>query len=191
MSAMTWWDHETGSVWSQPWGMAIDGALRGTTLELVPAGIVPWGTWFGDHPETLVMVSGASRQDGVMARATSNYVIGVTLDEYAAAYPFKLASEEVVINDRLGPFPVLVLADPESKAVHVYLRTIGDRELEFSLSNWTVVDAETGSTWDFSTGTAVGGALEGRLLQRLPYVTPYDWAWEDFYPHSEFYGSKS
>ena len=165
MNAMTWWDHETGSVWSQP-----------------------WGTWLTDHPDTSLLVSGIWRLDGVMATATSNYVIGVTLDEYAAAYPFKLASEQVVTNDRLGPFPVLVLADPESKAVNVYLRRVGDRELEFSLRSGSLVDAETNSSWDFSAGTALEGPLEGRTLQRLPYVTSYDWAWRDFYPHSQFYG---
>ena len=27
MNAMTWWDHTTGSVWSQVWGRAIEGPL--------------------------------------------------------------------------------------------------------------------------------------------------------------------
>ena len=37
MRAMTWWDHKTESIWSQPWGMAIDGPLEGTRLKLIPA----------------------------------------------------------------------------------------------------------------------------------------------------------
>jgi len=41
MNAMTWWDHTTGSVWSQVWGQSISGPLKGTTLELIPASIVP------------------------------------------------------------------------------------------------------------------------------------------------------
>jgi hypothetical protein len=43
-NAMTWWDHQTQSVWSQVWGQAIAGPLKGTTLELIPASIVPWRT---------------------------------------------------------------------------------------------------------------------------------------------------
>ncbi len=31
MRAMTWWDHETNSIWSQPWGMSIAGELEGAT----------------------------------------------------------------------------------------------------------------------------------------------------------------
>ena len=36
MNAMTWWDHATGSIWSQPLGEAIAGPLRGETVQLVP-----------------------------------------------------------------------------------------------------------------------------------------------------------
>ena len=42
MRAMTWWDQETRSIWSQPWGKAIEGPLKGTLLEMVPAGMMPW-----------------------------------------------------------------------------------------------------------------------------------------------------
>jgi hypothetical protein len=37
MNAMTWWDHDTSSVWSQPTGEAILGPLKGERLELVPS----------------------------------------------------------------------------------------------------------------------------------------------------------
>jgi hypothetical protein len=33
---MTWWDWETQSIWSQPWGAAIDGELTGARLTLLP-----------------------------------------------------------------------------------------------------------------------------------------------------------
>jgi hypothetical protein len=45
MNAMTWWDHESESVWSQPWGRAIAGPLKGIELELLPSELVPWETW--------------------------------------------------------------------------------------------------------------------------------------------------
>ena len=49
------------------------------------------------------------------------------------------------------------------------------------------MDLQTGSTWDFDRGIAVDGPLRGEVLQRVPYITSFDWAWEDFYPHTEFY----
>ena len=44
-NAMTWYDHETGSVWSQPTGEAILGPLTGTKLELLPSTLTTWGDW--------------------------------------------------------------------------------------------------------------------------------------------------
>ena len=55
MNAMTWWDHASGSVWSQPWGRAIAGPLKGVELELLPSELVPWKTWRETHPNTLAL----------------------------------------------------------------------------------------------------------------------------------------
>ena len=186
MNAMTWWDHETSSIWSQPWGMAIDGPLNGTRLKLISASVVPWTTWLGEHPETLLLEVG---QQGITHRErfSDNYVIGITLGEYAKAYAFRPASQEGVVNDQIGPFPVVVIANSGTKAVHVYLRMAGDKELDFSLLDGRLVDHQTGSTWNVTAGIAVDGPLRVELLKQVPYSTAYDWAWEDFYPHSKFY----
>ena len=41
MSAMTWFDHETESLWSQPIGTALSGPYEGVRLEMIPAAVVP------------------------------------------------------------------------------------------------------------------------------------------------------
>ena len=187
MNAMTWWDHETSSIWSQPWGLAIDGSLKGTRLEVIPASVLPWVTWLSEHPETLLLQTAGRGFAVPRERFRESYVIGVALGEHAKAYPFRPASKAGIINDQIGPFPVVVLADAETKAVHVYLRRADDWELDFSLVDGQLVDRQTASTWDIATGIAVEGPLRGELLKQLPYNTSYDWAWEDFYPHSEFY----
>ena len=184
MRAMTWYDHETESVWSQPWGMAIAGPLESTRLLQIPARIIPWDAWVTEHPDTQVLKTnrGHSRQ-----YFTSEYVIGIALGEHAKAYPFTPASKEGVINDFIGPFPVLVFADQETKEVFSYLRTVGEQVLEFALQEGILVDIQTGSAWNVARGIATDGPLRGELLRTIPYITSYDWAWEDFYPHSEFY----
>lgn len=188
MRAMTWFDHETESVWSQPWGLAIDGAIAGTRLTLIPAGIMPWDAWRTDHPDTLVLDAGGRSLFGKPRKKfSSDFVIGIALGEAAKGYPFRLASQEGIINDRIGPFPVVVLANPETKAIHAFLRIVGQDELDFALRGDTLVDQQTGSTWDLDRGIAVEGPLRGEVLQRVPYITSFDWAWEDFYPHTEFY----
>ncbi len=188
MRAMTWFDHETGSVWSQPWGLAIDGAIAGTRLTLIPVGIMPWDAWLTGHPDTLVLDAGRGFLFGApRQKFSSDFVIGIALGEAAKAYPFLLASQKGIINDRIGPFPVVVLANPETKAIQAFLRIVGQDELAFTLQGDTLVDQQTGSTWDLDRGIAVDGPLRGEVLQRVPYITSFDWAWEDFYPHTEFY----
>ena len=95
----------------------------------------------------------------VRERFTPDYVIGVTLGDHARAYPYPSASAEGVVNDRLGPFPVVVLVDSQTKAVHVYLRDLGDGDpLDFSQQDdGRLVDLQTGSTWNAARGIAVDG----------------------------------
>ena len=191
MRAMTWWDHETQSVWSQPWGRSIAGQLEGIELELVPASIIPWSTWLSEHPETLVLKVAPGRFGSSGQQFSEYYVIGVTLGDHAMAYPFGQVSKDRVVNDQIGTIPVVVLADPVTKAVNVFHRRAGDQELEFMLRDGLLVDTHTESTWDPSKGIGVEGPLRGEVLQRVPYITAFDWAWEDFYPHSRFYGTGS
>ena len=82
------------------------------------------------------------------------------------------------------------MADSGTRAVHAYLREAGGKELDFAILDGNLVDRQTGSTWNAAKGFAVDGPLQGTLLKQLPYITAYHWAWEDFYPHSEFYGEE-
>ena len=205
---MTWWDHGTGSIWSQPWGTAIAGPLEDTALTLLPASIVPWSTWLREHPETTVVandldiprvdvLTGIELYDGVDQRYSGqrdDFVIGVALGESAVGYRFTLASELGIINDRVGEHPVVVLADPETRAIHVFLRVVdgsglGADEVVFELDHdGRLLDLETGSVWDAARGEAVEGPLAGAALQPVPWITSFVWAWRDFFPHTRLYG---
>ena len=187
MRAMTWYDHETQSIWSQPWGMAIAGSFDGTRLQQIPAGIVPWDAWLEEHPNTLVLKTESGFFGPRRQHFKDGFVIGIALGEAAKAYPFTRASDEGVVNDLIGPFPVVVLADKETKSVYSYVRKGGDQVLEFMLQDGILIDVQTGSSWDVARGIAIDGPLRGEVLQGVPYSSAYDWAWEDFYPHSDFY----
>ena len=197
MTAMTWWDHKTESSWSQPWGTAIAGPMEGTALTLLPSSIVPWQTWLADHPDTMVL---SNDDTGLFYRAelpTDDFVIGVALERWATAYPYGAASMLRVINDRIGDHPVVVFVDPDTRDISVFLRmpfatppgqAVPD-ELVFELGDQgRILDTATGSVWGTVAGAATAGPLTGAILQRLPYVTSYDWAWRDFFPHTRFYG---
>ena len=72
-------------------------------------------------------------------------MIGVTLGDSATAFPYALAAEERVVNGAVGPYPVVVIANPETRAVFVYLREVNGRVLTFVESGGAWQDKETGS----------------------------------------------
>ena len=189
--AMTWYDHETDSVWSQPTGSGLIGTYQGIRLDMIPVEVVPWATWLDEHPDTKVLDVGnyASRRGGVnpFEFRGDTYVVGVALGDEAKAYPFELVSSEIVVNDHIGDLPVLVYANPETRSVHIFARQVQDRTLFFEWVDGQIRDLDTGSLWGPSSGLASEGELRGQLLKELPYSTAFDWAWEDFYPHTEVY----
>jgi hypothetical protein len=186
MNAMTWYDHETDSVWSQPWGRAIRGSLRGVELFLLPSQITSWSSWKSEHPETLAMTNGVGR--GLFdfrQKFNPNFVIGLILAETPRAYYYQAVEQFGIVNDMLGEIPIFVWAADNN--FHAYIRQVGDQVLSFTLKGGEVVDQETGSTWDIGRGLAIEGPLKGEGLQAVPSSSSYDWAWLDFYPESTFF----
>lgn len=182
---MTWFDHETESIWSQPWGRALSGPLKGTELALLASQITTWGNWKETYPDTLAMATGANRLSINRERFTSDFVIGLVLAEAAQAFNFEDVDNAGVINTYLGDFPVAVWA--EEKEFRAYVRQVGEQELTLTVLESQVVDEETGSTWDILRGLATEGPLAGQALQAVPSMSAFDWAWLDFYPNSEIF----
>jgi hypothetical protein len=54
-SNLLMYDRQTGTYWAQVTGEAIEGALRGRTLEQVPAQMVAWRDWRCEHPDGRVL----------------------------------------------------------------------------------------------------------------------------------------
>lgn len=205
MNAMTWWDHQTGSVWSQPIGEALSGELKGTRLELLPSQVTTWSNWVTEHPQTFVMTNDLERIDPHLPglnvsprrlyplqsigprrlRFNANFVVGVQIGNQALAFYYEDIEQEGIIQTDIGEFPVLAwAADADYR---VYLRKASGETLTFIVQGDGVFDEQTNSSWDLSIGLALEGPLQGHLLQRLPSLTSYDWAWLDFYPDSEIY----
>jgi hypothetical protein len=205
-NAMTWWDWETQSIWSQPWGAAIDGELVGTRLTLLPFELVPWQSWFDRHPDTMVLIDERADLSYNGSTSIDRFVIGVSIGEAAKGFFFASSAVQGVVNETVGNFPVAVFADEESRVIHVFLRspvagfnspeTLPDQltfavvENPAAINGKTIQDTETGSTWDVELGVAVEGPLKGAVLQRAPFVSAYYWAWELFNPHTEFWGDR-
>jgi hypothetical protein len=186
MNAMTWYDHETDSIWSQPWGRSIRGSLRGVELFLLPSQITTWGSWKAEHPDTLAMTNGVG--DGFFdfrQKFDPDFVIGLLLANEAKAFYYGDVEDAGIINDSFAGIPIFVWAANDN--FHAYIRQVNDQTLTFESVDGAVTDQETGSTWDVGRGLAVDGPLKGEGLQGIPSSSSYDWAWVDFYPETDFY----
>ncbi len=200
--AMTWWDWGTGSIWSQPWGAAIAGELEGTRLTLLPVEVTTFASWRERHPETLVLVDERSSRFVYAPHPLGKaYVLGISIGDEAVGYYFGSVAKEQVINHQVGSHRIVLWADWERREAHAFTR-ISQRLHEKADESPEVLtfsaidgepffnDLETGSKWDATTGIAVDGELTGNVLQRIPFITSFDWAWEDFFPSTAFYGNR-
>ena len=156
--AMTWFDQATGSVWSQPLGMAIAGPLAGAKLPLLPARLAEWGRWRAAYPDTLVLTDGAAAQPYQGRRPGEGHIVGVVIGDAARAWPYQAVVESGSVAGMVGDTPVVVWRDGATGAMRA---AVGDA---------IVADA------------AGDGNGNGNGGEELPVIIAYRTAWLRFYP---------
>ncbi|MFP4437805.1 MAG: DUF3179 domain-containing protein [Chloroflexaceae bacterium] len=116
---------------------------------------------------------------------------GTTVD---IAYPFSQLTEAGVINDTEHNLVVFHLPGTSSAlgatriaegadvgAAGVFDPRLDDQTLTFRREGATIVDEQTGSTWNI-LGEATSGALEGRQLTPIIHGNHFWFAWAAFHP---------
>ena len=206
-------DEETGSWWQQVTGEAIQGTLRGQRLRPVLHDELTFGLWKREKPEGRVLRPDEKvAQAGNYAPANweermtkvpvatsvaidkslepRTLVIGITINGAAKAYPFDALVKQSLILDDVGGVPIFVVLGDDKRSVRAFERTVDGRKLEFlvkpNTSSLEMVDAETGSEWDFS-GTAIGGQLSGRQLKKIAILEDYWFDWMTYNPKTKVY----
>ncbi len=206
-------DEETGSWWQQVTGEAIQGPLKGQRLREVFHDELTFGLWKQEKPQGRVLLGNDEiARAGEYAKpdwekkmakvpvATSNpqdaslsprtLIVGIDLNGSAKAYPFEALVRQSLILDDLGGRAIFVVVGIDKKSVRAFDRMIDGRKLEFFVKEggptWKLVDAETGSEWDF-TGKAVAGPLNGRQLEKIPVLNDYWFDWKAYNPNTRVY----
>jgi hypothetical protein len=113
-------DYETKSYWTPFTGEALEGELKGTTLQQVPLLQCPWSQWVQMHPDTLVLYrSGYPRPTALETHVLAendvyaptkliesvlqpldhrlpltDWILGVTIGDRARAYPLDALNNE-------------------------------------------------------------------------------------------------
>ena len=212
MNGLVMFDRETGSLWAHINGQAVDGALKGTELTIVPALQTTWEQWRTAHPETLVLdkrgsytsdpywsyYSGSST--GIIGETVQDLrlpakelVVGVSFGGVSKAYPFSELAMDPIVNDTVNGVPVVVTFDETSATGAVFNPVVEGARLDFknageSLgSSLLIEDLQTGSTWNPVTGKAQKGPLNGTTLERLASHYEFWFSWKDYRPDTELY----
>lgn len=206
------YDHQSNTLWSQLLGQGIRGALRGTTLNMLPSQLTTWQAWKSLHPETRILsaaqlgkradelvdpygsyyasgfagLTGSRRQDDRLP--TKALVVGIVSGAEARAYPLELLREVKVVNDSLAEVPLILAYDAALQTAVTFHRAPQAQPLTFHAAEaGQMRDNETGSLWDVRTGTAVSGPLQGVRLERVAGPLLYWFAWSDVHAETEIY----
>jgi hypothetical protein len=204
-------DEETGSWWQQVTGEAIRGPLKGVKLNPVFHDELSFAVWKREQPdgrvlkpdprvaskyepadweeryEKLHVVTPVEQGDKLPPRTL---VAGVKLNGAAKAYPVTALEKQSLILDELGGVPLLLVLGEDRKSVRAFERSVDGRTLEFFVRPNSqvlqLVDAESGSTWDF-TGKASGGQMAGKRLKRVAVLKDYWFDWKIYNPNTPVY----
>lgn len=183
-------DRETGTLWSQLTGKAIDGPLLGHELTLIPTRVVSIQQWRALHPDTTVYEDnsglfsfvGSSYVLGQDVSTHASYVLGTRVGSSGRGYLLTFLDRQPVFDDRLAGIPILVAYDPGEGSGIVWDRRVGDRTLRF-FAGPTLQEArdDAGGTWDLLRGVAVAGPLSGMRLTPLWVTLAYTQNWMDYW----------
>ena len=208
-------DEETGTWWQQVSGKAIHGPLQGHQLKGVFHDEVSFGIWKSEQPQGRVLkpderlaaagdkyvpadweqrvgrmrvVPGTDVDQRFPPRTL---VIGITIAGKAKAYPLSALQQQSPIIDMVGATPIVLVLGDDKRSVRAFERGVEGRNLEFFQktekgTGLQLVDAETGSTWNFE-GRATSGPLVGRQLKKVFVLEDYWFDWHIYHPDTTVY----
>jgi len=206
-------DEETGSWWQQVSGRAIHGPLEGHQLKSVFHDEVSFAIWKREQPQGRVLkpnekIAAANEYESsdwemrvgrmrvvqgtdVDKRlAPRTLVMGIDINGKAVAYPLAALQKQSPIIDLIGTVPIVVVLGDDHRSVRAFERTVDGRRLELfqKVENGALqlLDAETGSTWNFE-GKAVSGSLAGRELKKVFVLEDFWFDWRLYHPDTAIY----
>jgi len=90
----------------------------------------------------------------------------------------------------VGATPIVLVLGDDGRSARAFERTVDGRRLEFFQKTdgggFQLIDAETGSTWNFE-GRATGGPMAGRQLKKVFVLEDYWFDWRLYHPNTRIY----
>jgi hypothetical protein len=205
-------DEETGTWWQQVSGKAIHGPLQGHQLKQVFHDEVSFAIWKRESPQGRVLkpvpqIAATNQYEAAdwetrvgrmraiagtdidKRLAPRTLVMGIELGAKSVAYPFSALEKQSPIMDTIGGAPIMLVLGDDHRSVRAFERTLDGRRLEFfqkTGAGFQLIDAETGSTWDFE-GRATAGPLAGRQLKKVFVLEDFWFDWRIYHPDTTIY----
>ena len=206
-------DDETGTWWQQVSGKAIQGPLKGKQLKGVFHDEISFSIWKREQPQGRVLKPDekilASNQyakadweasvgrmrvvegtDVDKRLEPRTLVMGISVGGKSVAYPLTALQKQSPIIDMVGSVPIVIVLGDDKRSVRAFERTVDGRRLEFfqktENNQVQLIDAETGSTWNFE-GKVIAGPLTGRELKKVFVLEDYWFDWRLYHPDTTIY----
>ncbi len=185
-------DEETGSFWQQISGLAVSGPLKGRQLELVHCDELSFGLWRQEHPDGTVLkpvaASAGQYEDkdwetavGRMrtvvdttatGRQPRELMLGLTHGGPSRAYPLARVLAEGLVMDQ----GIMLVVGPDGRSVRAFAV---DSDFYLRPETGELMDAATGSTWNFR-----GCSADGRCLKAVPVIKDYWFDLQRYHPET-------
>ena len=203
-------DDETGSWWQQVSGEAIQGPLKGKKLAAVAQDEVSFDVWRRENPRGRVLrpdprvvkkYAGADWENVIAKLPTVGtltdkrlepraLIVGIEHNGVAKAYPFTAVQKQSPLLDTVGGTPVVLVVAEDGRSLRAFDRTVDGRVLDLyakpNAKPLTLVDAQSGSEWNFA-GVATNGPLAGRALAKVPFISDYWFDWKNYHLQTALY----
>lgn len=176
-------DLQTGSLWSHILGEAMDGPLKGTTLQPIPSLITSWGEWKTKHPKTSVLNLdlSAKKFDTKAWKDRKRFVLGIEHDGKTKAWPYSFLEENPVRVETFAGKELLIVFLKESATAFAF-ETEG--KIKSGKLDQGILVSDDGTRWNLWTARAIEGPQKGQSLIRAYALPSYRKAWLDFHPDS-------
>ena len=193
--SFVFYDHQTNSQWVHVTGEAMTGPYKGTVLTFLPSTVTSWQEWKSQYPQTQVL-PGAGR-GGFMGTYRGFYdieQIGLVISRFREAklYPFNVLHDQPVINDTFNGNPIVVTYNTAQRTATAWSRIVEGKTLTFHAEydpqrGFLIVDSESSSRWNPTTGLAIDGPYHGTELPALSYNPIRNDRFVALYPDGEIY----
>jgi len=151
-------DKTTKSWWRQETGEAIDGPLKGQSLQEMPSTQASLEKWLALYPHSLIMqpdpafqaeydslynYETGERKGRLTRRDTSSWqhkswVVGIEWENAAKAYDWNTLMKKQIINDVIASQPIIVFVTKDHQSLFAFRRNATDQQ--FSIRNDTLTD---------------------------------------------------